>query len=197
MSLVQDPATGTAANVVPASTAPTAADAALCVTMSPNSPKSTIQPLYATEATLTITMTSLASGAARNSTAINNSTTLYEDVYLFFSINLAASGVSATGYVNIYGYGSIDGGSTYPEGITGTDATVTLTAPPNLVLLCQIQANTNGVTKTYGPISFCRQYGFDRLPQRWGVVVVNETGAALGATNGFIEYQGVNGQAVV
>jgi hypothetical protein len=36
MSLVQDPATGTAANVAPASTAPTAGEAALVVSISPN-----------------------------------------------------------------------------------------------------------------------------------------------------------------
>jgi hypothetical protein len=154
------------------------------------------QPLYAAETTLTITMTSLANAAARASTAVSNAASLYDDVFLFFKILGAAAGVSATGYVNIYGYGSIDGGTTYPEGITGVDATVTLTAPPNLVLLCQINLNTNGKTATYGPISFRRQYGLDYLPPLWGIVVVNETGAALSAVNGSIEYQGITSQMV-
>ena len=38
MAFIQDPASALAANVLPASTAPTATDSALCVTISPNSP---------------------------------------------------------------------------------------------------------------------------------------------------------------
>jgi len=117
-------------------------------------------------------------------------------VYLFVTINTAAAAVLATGYVNVYGYGSVNNGTTYPEGITGTDAGVTLTAPPNLILIGQINANTNAATKTYGPFSFCRNYGLDRLPAYWGVVISNQTGAALGTSNGSIIYQGVGGQLV-
>lgn len=155
--------------------------------------------LYGTNnQTVTVTLTTLATAAARASTAIDNTATLYEDVYLFFKMATNAAGTSATGYINVYGYGSVDGGTTYPEGITGTDAAVTLTAPPNLVLIAQFNANTNGVTKTFGPISFCRMYGLDRLPAKWGVVVVNQTGAAFTATaaNYAVIYQGVSGQAV-
>jgi hypothetical protein len=169
----------------------------LVVALSPNSPvKATVKPLYAAQTTMTITLASLASAAARASTAVSNTTNLYEDVLLFFKCTLAAAGVSATGYINIYGFGSIDGGTTYPEGLTGTDGAATLSAPPNLVLLAQLTANTNGKTVTYGPISFCRQYGLDRLPGLWGIVVQNQTGAAFNATAGnhFVQYQGTNGQ---
>lgn len=151
--------------------------------------------LYGTNnQSITITLTSLASAAARASTVVSNTSVLYEDVYLFFTVNTAAAAVSATGYVNVYGYGSVNGGTTYPEGITGVDATVTLTSPPNLVLIAQFNANTINATKTFGPISFCRNYGLDRLPAQWGVVVVNQTGAAFSAVNGSVIYQGVNGQ---
>lgn len=158
-----------------------------------------VKPLYGTNGqAMTITLASLASAGARASTAIDNTTNLYEDVYLFFKMATNAAGTSTTGYINVYGYATVDNGTTYPEAITGTDAGVTLTAPPNLVLIAQINANTNGVTKTYGPISFCRTYGFDRLPAKWGVVVVNQTGAAFTATAGnyAVTYQGVNGQLV-
>jgi hypothetical protein len=144
---------------------------------------------------VTITLASLANGSARASTAINNSATLYEDVYFFVKVTTAASSVSSTGYVNVYGYGSVDGGVTYPEGITGTNSAPTLSNPPNLVLLAQVNANANSKTFTAGPFSFCRLYGLDRLPQRWGLVVRNNTGAALNSTAGnhAITYQGVNG----
>lgn len=158
---------------------------------------STSEILYGTNnQSLTITLTSLASTAARASTAVNNTSTLYQDVYLFVTINTAAAAVSATGYVNVYGYGSVNNGTTYPEGITGTDAGVTLTSPPNLVLLAQLNANTNGATKTFGPFSFCRNYGLDRLPAYWGIVITNQTGAAFGAVNGSVIYQGINGSLV-
>jgi hypothetical protein len=183
-----------------ASTAAVATDPALVVSISPNShSKATIEPLYGTSGqTVTITLASLANNAARASTAVSNTTNLYEDVYLFVKITTAAAGVSATGYVNVYGYGTVDGGTNYPEAITGTDAAITLTSPPNLMLLAQINANTNGATKTFGPFSFCRLYGLDKIPASWGVVVVNFTGAAFNATAGnfLVEYQGVNGQLV-
>lgn len=161
-------------------------------------PASTIQPLYANLNNIAITLPSLGSAAARSSASIDNSSNLFEDVLMMFQITTATTGVSATGYVNVYGYGAVDGGIIFPEGITGTDAVVTLTAPPNLVLIAQFNANTTSATKTFGPISFCRMYGLDKLPQTWGVVVSNQTGAAFGiGPAGFaITYQGINGQLV-
>lgn len=145
---------------------------------------------------MNISLASLTSSSAQASQVIDNTITSYEDVYLFFKITTAAAGVSTTGYVNVYGYGSVDGGSNYPEGITGANASVTLTSPPNLFLIAQINANTNAATKTMGPVSFCRMYGVDRLPAKWGVVVVNQTGATFNATasNFAVIYQGINGQ---
>ena len=161
--------------------------------------KGTFQPLYgASNQSVTITLANLTTAGARASTAIDNTTTLYEDVLFSVKTTSAASGTLATGYVNIYGYASIDGGTTYPEAITGTDAGVTLSSPPNLVLLAQVTVNAN--TKTYyaGPWSFCRMYGLDRLPAKFGFVFVNQSGATLNATasNHSITYQPVNGQLV-
>lgn len=164
-----------------------------------SSVKSTIKPLYGTSnQTVTITLASLANAAARASTSIDNTSTLYDDVYIFLKYTTAAAATSATGYINVYGYGTVDGGTTYPESITGTDAGVTLSAPPNLTLIAQATANANSKTYTFGPFSFCRMYGLDRLPARWGVVFVNKSGATLNATAGnfAVTYQGVNGNLV-
>ena len=195
-TLITDAANNGPVAVKPASTAALATDPALVVTISPNSAGSTLagtsKPLYGTNnQSLTITLASLANAAARNSTAVDNTSILYEDVLFFVKVTSNAAGTSATGYVNIYGYGTVDGGTTYPEGITGADAAVTLSVPPNLVLLAQIAVNANAKTYTAGPFSFCRMYGLPELPARWGVVVVNQSGAALGATNA-ITYQGIN-----
>jgi hypothetical protein len=201
IGVIEDGTTrGTRATVKAASTAAVAGDTALVVSLSPNTPvKSTIKPLYGTNnQTVTITLASLTNTSARASTSVDNTTTLYDDVYIFIKYTTAAAATSATGYVNVYGYGTVDGGTTYPEGITGTDAAPTLSAPPNLTLIGQYTANANAKTYTAGPFSFCRMYGLDRLPARWGVVFVNQSGATLNATAGnfAVTYQGVNGNLV-
>jgi hypothetical protein len=164
-----------------------------------NTQRSTIEPLYGTSGqAITITLASLANAAARQSTAVSNTASLYEDALLYIKITPAAAAVSATGYVNVYGYGSVDGGTNYPEGITGTDGALTFLTPTNLILLGQINIVANSTARSIGPVSFCRTYGIDRLPAQWGIVVLNETGAAFNATAGnfVVEYQGVNGQLV-
>jgi hypothetical protein len=180
------------------STAAVAADPALVVSLSPNSPvKATVKPLFGTNnQALTITIASLTNTSSRASTAIDNTTNLFEDVLIFVKITTAAAATSATGYVNIFGYGTVDGGTTYSESITGTNAAITLTNPPNLVLIAQVNTVANATTYRAGPYSFCRNYGLDRLPQHWGIVVQNESGATLNATAGnqAITYQGMNGQ---
>ena len=159
------------------------------------------RPLYGTaNQAITITLASLASSAtaARASTAVDNTTTQYEDALIFVKLTSAAAATSATGYVNVYGYATVDGGTTYSENATGTDAALTIVAPTNLILLAQINVVANAVTYRAGPFSFCRMYGLDRLPQKWGVVVANVSGATLNATAGnhAITWQGVNGQFI-
>ena len=158
--------------------------------------KGIIRPFYgANNQAMTITLASLANAGSRSSVAVNNTVALFEDVLLFVRVTTTTA-AAATGYINIYGYGSVDGGTTYPEAIAGTDVAVTLSNPPNLVLLAQITANANTTAFTAGPFSFCRNYGIDRLPTHWGVVLVNRSGSTLNATGSthFIRYQGVNGQ---
>jgi hypothetical protein len=159
------------------------------------------RPLYGpNNQALTITLASLASSAtaARASTAVDNTTTLYEDALIFVKLTSAAASTSATGYANIYGYATVDNGTTYSENVSGTDAAITLVAPSNLILLAQVNIVANAVTYRAGPFSFCRMYGLDRLPQKWGIVVANVSGATLNATAGnhAITWQGVNGQFI-
>lgn len=187
------------ATVKAASTAAVSADPALVVALSPNSPiKADIEPAYGTSnQAVTITLTSLASSAtaARASTFIDNTTDLFEDALFFIKYQTIAS-ATATGYLNVYGYASVDGGTTYSGGATGADAALTLTTPTPLVLLVSLPANASSTQYNAGPFSFCRLYGIDRLPERWGFVVRNASGQALSATaaNNKIFWQGVRGK---
>lgn len=158
---------------------------------------SPIELLYGTSnQSITITLTSLASAAARASTAVDNSTNLFEDALVFCkSIKTGASGTAATGYVNVYAYGSCDGGSTYTEGATGTDAAITLTVPPNARLIGTINTVTNADTYSAGPFSVAAAFG-GTLPQHWGIIISNQSGHALDTTaGGTVFYQGVQHQA--
>jgi hypothetical protein len=161
--------------------------------------KGTVSPLFnGTTQTLTATVASLTNGSARSSAAVNNTTNLYEDVLIFVTITPNTAGTSATGYVNVFGYGSLDG-TNFPESGVGTDAAATLSAPPNLPLLAQLTVNANSGTRAnfkYGPFSFCRTFGLDRLPPYWGVVIQNNSGATLAASGQSITYLPVNGQLV-
>jgi hypothetical protein len=187
-------------SVKAASTVAAATDQSLVVALSPNSHvKATVSPLFTGSAnTLTATLASLATGSARSSAAVNNTSNLYEDVLIFVTITPPTTGVSGTGYVNVFGYGSLDG-TNFPESGVGTDAAATISSPANLPLLAQITVNANSGTRAsfkYGPFSFCRTFGLDRLPPYWGVVVQNNCGAALAASGQSITYLPVNGQLV-
>jgi hypothetical protein len=156
-------------------------------------------PQYGTaNQALTITLASLSNNASRASTFVDNTTNLFDDALIFIKVTSANSGTSATGYVNVYGYATVDGGTTYSENVTGTDAAITLVNPTNLMLLAQINVVANNVTYRAGPFSFCRMYGLDQLPARWGVVVTNASGATLNATgsNHGITWQGINRQLI-
>lgn len=139
-------------------------------------------------------MTSLANDAARASTVVDNSSNLFLDALVSGKTKSGSSGVSSAGTLNIYAYATVDGGSNYTEGATGTDAAITLTNPPNLKLVGIVNVVANSTAYKFGPFSVAAAFG-GTLPEKWGLVVENKTGAALTATAGdhAAVYQGVCG----
>lgn len=142
---------------------------------------------------ITCTLASLASGSQRQSAAVDNSSNLFPDALVAVDVKTNAAGTSATGFVDVYAAGTVDGGTTYSGGAGGTDAAYTgkLTA---LARLGRIDATANATTYLGGPWSVAAAFG-GSLPQKWSIVVDNETGAALDATeaNHTKQYQGVYG----
>jgi hypothetical protein len=139
----------------------------------------------------------LANNGARQSAAIDNRTNLFLDALVTVKVKSNAAGTSATGYVNVYAYGTTDDGTTYTDGASGSDATFTPTAPPNMRLIGVINVVANATSYTGGPFSVAAAFG-GNLPAFWGIVIENKTGAALDATEGnhLKTYQGVQGQTV-
>lgn len=144
---------------------------------------------------ITITLTSLANasgtyGAGRASTAVDNSTNDFLDALVFVKIKTSASALANDKAVYVYAYGTSDGGSSYSDGITGTDAAFTATNPPNVRLLGVINAVATSTTYVGGPFSVAQAFG-GQLPDHWGIYVVNFTGQSLDASVGSAWYQGV------
>lgn len=144
--------------------------------------------------TITITLASLANNGARESTVIDNSSNLWMDALVGGKVKSGASGTAATGTVNVYAYGTDDGGTTYSDGATGSDAGITLTSPPNMRLLGVVNVVANATTYKFGPFAVAQAFG-GVLPEKWGIVIENKTSGTLDSTGGnhAVHYQGVGG----
>lgn len=144
---------------------------------------------------LTITLTSLADAAGRESTVVNNSSDKYLDALVSLRVKPQNSGsITDPKVVYLYAYASVDGGSEYTDSVTGADAAFTVTSPNNLKLLGVVYVAAINVTYRGGPWSVAAQFG-GRLPERWGCVVYNDCGTALSATGSdhAVEWQGIYG----
>lgn len=157
---------------------------------------STIKSLYGTSnQAITCTLTSLANNGQQGSVAVDNTTNLFLDAILHVKVKSNAASTSTTGYVNVYAYGTADGGTTYSDGVTGTNASQTLTSPPNLRLIGVINVVANATVYQSSEMSVAAAFG-GILPDHWGIVVENKSGAALDASIGSAWYQGIQAQAV-
>lgn len=121
---------------------------------------------------------------------VDNTSNLDVDDQVTVKVTSGASGVSSTGAVVIYAYGCIGGTTTCSDGVTGTDATQTLTNPTNLnkIMSCNVVANATAYI--CGPFSIANAFG-GTVPARWGIVVQNLSGAALAASVNSVSYDAV------
>lgn len=143
---------------------------------------------YASAASLTLGLASLADGGYRESTAVDNGTNKYIDALVGGKIQVGA--VSADGTIEFYAYGTYDG-TEYTAGLTGTDGTVTwgttgstgVDGAQNLPFLGVVAVDTTDDNDDvrWGPFSIAAAFG-GVLPQKWGIVVRNRTGLAFHAT---------------
>lgn len=154
---------------------------------------STLQPTYATSASITISLSGIASGNAREGTAVDNTSNKYTDAILSLIVKLQAGTPSGQKAINIYAYGSEDG-TNFGDNATGSDANITLRVPTNLRYVGSIQCPDSGaLTYKSNPISVGRAFG-GVLPRKWGIVVENQTGVTFSATEGdhTKSYTGIN-----
>lgn len=141
---------------------------------------------------ITITLNSLASSATagRESTAVDNTTNKFRDALVSILATLATGTPADSKALFVYAYGTADGGSNYSDVVTGSDAAITLTDPPNVRLIGVINTPTGSASYVGGPFSVAAAFG-GVLPDHWGIVVRNHSGVALETTGNSAHYQGV------
>ena len=138
---------------------------------------------------ITVTLASLGNGSARESNAIDNSSNLYDDYLIMIGVKTGT--ITAPSYVNVWAAGTVDGGTTYTDVATGSDAAITLTTPHNYKLIGVI-ACPSSTTTFRGSFSVAAAFG-GVVPAKFGIIIENKTGASLDATEGnhFKKFQGV------
>ena len=171
---------------------------ALALAFSSVARSTTIKPLYgSSNQTITITIASLAASATvcRASTAIDNTSNLFLDALVSGFVDVGT--VAGNKQVLIFAYGTADGGTTYTglngaNAISGTDAGFTRSDPTDLKFLGVLGTPTNSIKMGFGPYSVAQAFG-GILPDHWGIVVCNDTGATFSGTAGNNKawYQGV------
>ena len=143
---------------------------------------------FGTSSALTITAGSLASAAARSSAAVTTSTSINViDIQITVNILTTSTAPSGNKQVIVYGYSSEDGtnyssASSVIDNVDGTDKTLTAIGTPSILKrigTIPLQQGANAVTirQTFSIVS---AFGF--IPEKWGVVLYNDAGTALGAT---------------
>lgn len=157
---------------------------------------STAKPLYGTSGVaITCTLASLAAASYRQSAVVDNTTNLFEDALVQVTLKTTAS---AGATLSVYVYATDDGGTTYSNGASGSDAAFTpgTNDAANMKLLFTFVV---GATQQYvSPLLSVAALFGGRLPAKWGLIVFNNSGQALDATAGNhkLQYQGVNTQIV-
>lgn len=143
---------------------------------------------YGAKTAMTMTLTSLASGTgARESTVVSNSTNKFDDAIIQVQTNGSAAGNTAA--VDFYVYAAL-GDTTYTDAATGTDAAFTAANRKNAVWIGSVTLNGTTAVNCTLPKSVASCFG-GIMPEKWGLIAVNNSGAALAASAGTISYQGI------
>ena len=94
----------------------------------------------------------------------------------------------------MFAYATADGGTTYSGGASGADAAFSGNLD-SLVYLGSVPVVANGTTYN-AMFSLARGFGYGGIPASWGIVIQNNSGAALDSTGGnhAAFYQGIYAQ---
>jgi hypothetical protein len=132
-------------------------------------------------------LASLANAAAMQTDVVDNTATGYIDAVI--RVTITSSATTNTGLIDVYVYASLDDTS-YIDGATGANGTFTAANRRNAKYIGSIQANPAVAGVAVGIFSVA--WAFDGvLPERFGLIIINNSAAALNATGNSVDYSGV------
>lgn len=156
---------------------------------------STISINYGSEQTLTVTnLHSLANSATAGwqSTAVDNSSDLYVDAMVYFVLDFANTAPANSRGVFVFAYSGI--GSSYTNPASGSEGTITLpdvsANPLSLRTIGFIPYVTQDEIVESAHFSVAAAFG-GVLPTKWGIVLMNHSGAALAASGNTAKWYGI------
>jgi hypothetical protein len=142
---------------------------------------------FGTNTALTVTnLHSLGDGSWWQSASIDNSSSLAEEAHLFITI-LTTTTAGSDGFVDVYLAASQDGGTDFAGGASGSEGSYTVTgnSDEQLRFVASIPVDASETT--------ARTYEFHTvvhdLPERFSILMENNTGAAIGSSTNAVEYQ--------
>lgn len=147
---------------------------------------------HAAAGTVTLTQTSLTDGSYRQSTVVDNDTNGYLDAQVGGSVQTGTTPTVDT-TIKVLAYASYDG-TNYTAGCSGTDGAYTADGEEGLLKTLEVIKvdATSDQDYVWGPVSVAQAFG-GILPVKWGIVILNSTGATLNATgtNNEIQFTGI------
>lgn len=145
---------------------------------------------YGTLTSATLTIASLANGAARESLKVDNTSTCFMDLLVAIEAVLAAGSPAGAAALNVYLVPSPDG-SLWPSPATGADSSITFTSANPVAghLIGSIPVAAGGATVkgVFGTV-----LAFDNklvLPPYFSFVIENQSGVVL--TTCTVQYKGL------
>lgn len=132
-------------------------------------------------------LNSLASAAYWASPNFDNATNLAYEVEIFVTI-LTTTTAGVTGSCDIYVAGSTDGGTDYAGDVTGSDAAWVPVGDEvsELDFLGSMTYTSETTARTQK-----QRFLLSNVPQDFKLVILNSTGAALGATTCAVEWNAI------
>lgn len=148
---------------------------------------------YGTVTSMTVTsLNSLASSttAGWQSAAVDNSTDLYENAFVQVIVDMANTAPANSKALFVYAYGALE--TSYTNPASGSEGTITLTdvttTSQNLRLIGTMPYNT--ADEVIESDIFEVSPGGVLMP-KWGIVIINHTGAAIAASGNSVKWAGV------
>ena len=149
----------------------------------------TVKEALANAVSMTVTaLNSLASSAVAGwqSVVVDNTSDLALDALVQVVLDMANTAPANDKAVYVYAYSGI--GTNYTNPASGSEGTITITNPNNLRLVGVLTYQTADEIIKSPVMSVAAAFG-GVLPPKWGLVLINYTGAAVGASGNSVTYQ--------